>query len=210
MIISILNQKGGVGKTTLSIHIAYGLQEKGYKVLLIDADPQGSSRDWHEASECSVLKVVGIDRPTIHKDINLFKKDYDYILIDGPARLGTISISALKCSDIVLIPIQPSPVEIWATEGIIEMAREEKTLSEKQLKIFLIINMMVKNTHLGNEIRTAIEQSGLTALNSVACFRQDYRKCFANGSTVIKENPNSEASKEIITMVEEIINLSGV
>ena len=84
MIISIQNQKGGVGKTTLAVHLSYAFALKGGRVLLIDADPQGSALDWAAAREEKPLfNVVGLSRPTIHRDIEELGKGYDHILIDG-------------------------------------------------------------------------------------------------------------------------------
>jgi len=73
MIVAILNQKGGSGKTTISVNLARALQKENQKILLVDSDPQGSTRDWHEAGNGNLLNVVGIDRPTLDKDIKTFK-----------------------------------------------------------------------------------------------------------------------------------------
>ena len=83
MIISILNEKGGVGKTTLAINLARAFKLYGFKTLLVDSDRQGSSRDWHENGDGEMLEVIGLDRPTLDKDIQKFKKSYDVIFIDG-------------------------------------------------------------------------------------------------------------------------------
>ena len=88
MIISVQNQKGGVGKTTLAIHISYVLSSSNKRVLLIDADPQGSSRDWAAAREDEPpFSVVGLDRPTIHRDLKSLSEGYDHVVIDGPPRV---------------------------------------------------------------------------------------------------------------------------
>ena len=113
MIISVLNQKGGVGKTTLAIHISHALVLKGYSVLLVDADPQGSARDWAAArSDKPPFPVVGLDRPTIHRDLPALVKDFDHVVIDGPPRVSDLARSAIIAADLVVIPIQPSPYDI--------------------------------------------------------------------------------------------------
>ena len=83
MIISILNQKGGSGKTTLAVNLARYFTLQKEKTILIDSDPQGSARDWHTNSDGELLEVIGLDRPTIDKDINKFKMLYDWIIVDG-------------------------------------------------------------------------------------------------------------------------------
>ena len=80
-IISLLNQKGGVGKTTLSTNIAMSLKEYRKKVLLVDSDPQGSLRDWNEANEGKLISVVGLDRETLAQDVEAVKNGYDYIIV---------------------------------------------------------------------------------------------------------------------------------
>ncbi|WP_375705399.1 AAA family ATPase, partial [Bartonella sp. AA86SXKL] len=110
MIIGLLNQKGGVGKTTLSVNLAASFARTGARVLLIDVDPQGSALDWAAAREgASLFPVVGLPRATVHKEITQIGHNYDHIIIDGPPRVTDLARSALMASDFVLIPVQPSP-----------------------------------------------------------------------------------------------------
>jgi len=84
MKIGVLNQKGGAGKTTISLHLAHGLARQNYRVLLVDADPQGSSRDWATARQDDApFSVMGLDRPILHKELPKLAQGYDYVLIDG-------------------------------------------------------------------------------------------------------------------------------
>ena len=115
MIFGFFNQKGGVGKSTLSICLAASLARTGARVLLIDADPQGSALDWAAARQGPPLfTVVGFPRPSIHKEIGQIGQGYDHIVIDGPPRVTDLARSAIMASDVVVIPVQPSPYDIWA------------------------------------------------------------------------------------------------
>ena len=110
MIFGVLNQKGGVGKTTLSVNLAACLARTGARVLLIDADPQGSALDWAAARHAAPLfSVVGFPRPTIHKEIAQIGHGYDHIIIDGPPRVTDLARSAIMASDIVVIPVLDFP-----------------------------------------------------------------------------------------------------
>ncbi len=117
MIVALLNQKGGVGKTTLSLHLAGELAAHGARVMLIDADPQGSSLDWSEQRARSGLErrfgVVGLARESLHREAPALARDADHVVIDGPPRVTGIARSALLAADLVLIPVQPSPLDGW-------------------------------------------------------------------------------------------------
>src|SRR5262245_39300003 len=96
--IAILNQKGGAGKTTISVNLSHALKMNNEKVLLVDSDPQGSARDWHAAGNGELLQVVGIDRPTLDKDIKAVSYGYDWIIIDGAPQLSNMAVAAIKCA----------------------------------------------------------------------------------------------------------------
>ena len=119
MIIALLNQKGGVGKTTLALHLAGAWAARGKRVILIDADPQGSALDWSQRRSHEGLprlfSVIGLARDTLHREAPELARDADYVVIDGPPRVAGLMRSALLAADLVLIPVQPSPFDGWAS-----------------------------------------------------------------------------------------------
>src|SRR5262245_31445059 len=122
MIISVLNQKGGVGKTTIAIHLAAALAQERRRVLLLDADPQGSALDWDATRTATPLfTVMGKPKASLHRDITTLAAPYDDLVIDGPPRVYDVTRSAALASDAVLIPIQPSPYDVWAAKEIVEL-----------------------------------------------------------------------------------------
>ena len=113
MIIAILNQKGGVGKTTLSVNLAAALALSGARTLLVDADPQASALDWQAARKGeSLFPVVGIAKPTLHKDVPGLAGGYEHIVIDGPPRANDLAKSAIMAAELIVIPVQPSPYDV--------------------------------------------------------------------------------------------------
>src|ERR1700739_1439933 len=115
MILSVLNQKGGVGKTTLSVNLAAALAARKQRVLVVDADPQGSALDWVAVrGQDAPFVAVGMCKPVIHLEPPKMGKDFDVILIDGPPRVYEVAKSAVMASDAVLIPVLPSQFDVWA------------------------------------------------------------------------------------------------
>jgi chromosome partitioning protein len=203
-IIAILNQKGGAGKTTLSTNLARALQIEGYKTLLIDSDPQGSARDWHAAGNGELVNVIGIDRPTLDKDIKAIANGFDWVIVDGAPQLANMAVAAIKCADIVLIPVQPSPYDIWASEDLVDIIKARQKVTEGSPKAAFIISRQIKNTVLGKEARDALYGYELPIFQNGTFQRIIYAKTAATGSTVIDADLNSEATSEIKAIVREL------
>ncbi len=210
MIISVLNQKGGVGKTTLSIHLASTLALAGKKILLVDADPQRSSLDWAAArEEDHIFTVVGNQTNKLHKQVKMLEEDYDYIIIDGPPRVYDVAKSCIAASDIVLIPIQPSPYDVWSASEIVQLLNEVKESISfyKDIKAAFVINRKIPNTVIARDVEEALSQYELPVLKSQICQRVTYTETAAQGKTAIETDPDSLAGKEIKALTEEVIAL---
>jgi len=202
-VIAVLNQKGGAGKTTIATHLARALQLDGADVLLVDSDPQGSARDWAAVREDQPLTVVGIDRPTIDRDLkNVARKDF--VVIDGAPQAADLAVSAIKAAHFVLIPVQPSPYDIWATADLVELVKQRIEVTDGKLQAAFVVSRAIKGTRIGAEVTEALNGYGLPVLESRITQRVSYPGTAAAGSTVMDAEPDSDAAAEVRALANEI------
>jgi len=202
-VIAVLNQKGGSGKTTIATHLARALQLDGQDVLLVDSDPQGSARDWAAVREDQPLTVVGIDRPTIDRDLkNVAHKDY--VVIDGAPQAADLAVSAIKAASFILIPVQPSPYDIWATSDLVDLVKQRIELTDGKLKAAFVVSRAIKGTRIGAEVTEALIGYGLPVLDARITQRVSYPGTAAAGTTVLDSEPDGDGAAEVRALLAEI------
>lgn len=205
MIFGILNQKGGVGKTTLSVNLAACLARTGARVLLIDADPQGSALDWAAARQTAPLfSVVGFPRPTIHKEIAQIGQGYDHIIIDGPPRVTDLARSAIMASDIVVIPVQPSPYDIWAAEEVVKLIEEARVYKDSIKSVF-VVNRKITNTAIGRDVRDALAAYPVHVLQASVAQRVVFAEAAAQGQAIFEVPAAGPAVAEMEAVAAELM-----
>jgi len=204
MIIGVLSQKGGVGKTTISVNVAATFAMAGRRVLLVDADPQGSSLAWSSARDLDPLfPVVGMAKPTLHRDLPEIAKDYDVVVIDGAPRVNELGRAAILASDLVIIPVQPSPYDVWAAAETVQLIREASVFKEN-LKAAFAINRKIVNTAIGRDVQAALDPLEIPVLRTQLCQRVLYAESAAQGLAVAEVLPNGDAAKELASLVSDI------
>jgi len=204
MIIGVLNQKGGVGKTTIAINVSAALAMAGRRVLLVDADPQGSSLAWSSVRERDPLfPVIGMAKPSLHRDLPALAKDYDAVVIDGAPRVNELGRSAILASDIILIPVQPSPYDVWAAGQTVQLMREAQQFRSNLTAAF-VINRKIVNTAIGRDFESALAPYETPVLPAHLCQRVAYAESASQGLSVLEAAPQSEAAREIAALVSSL------
>jgi chromosome partitioning protein len=206
MVIGVLNRKGGVGKTTIAINVAATLAVAGVRVLLIDADPQASALSWSSLRERDPLfAVVGMARPTLHREVPRIAAKFDVVIIDGGPGVSDLGRAAILASDLVLIPVQPSPYDVWAAAETVQQIRDARRFREG-LKAAFIINRKIANTAISRQSAITLAQfEDLPVLAAALNQRVIYAESAAKGLAVIEAAPDSEAAREMGNLVQQIL-----
>src|SRR6266496_3603571 len=202
--ISVLNDKGGVGKTTISTNLAHGLVLRGYKTLLADSDPRRSARDWHALNGATIVDCIGVDTDTLAADVTAIGRMYDVVVIDGPANISKLSAAAIRVSDAILIPVQPSPYDVFATADIVELIRTRQSVAEGKPQACFILSRVIKNTLLSREVHDPLKEYGFPVLHGKTSQSVLYPTSASKGESIFSHGENAVAH-EFNTLIEEIV-----
>ena len=218
--IAVANEKGGCGKTTTCMNLAGGLAATGLRVLVVDADPQGSATEWRNRSEDSRLQfdVITMSTSSIHKELPkvIGKSSYEVAIVDCPPGtetkgFGTVTRSALLAADYVIIPSRPTPIDFLATSIMLPVLNDVSTIRPEQ-KVFLLLNAKHSSNRLGRTAKQGavamFSEQGIDifVLDTEIHDRTAFAEAPASGQTVVDFAPTSKAAEEILSLTKEVIS----
>jgi chromosome partitioning protein len=202
-VITIAQQKGGAGKTTVAAHIAVALSQKGNRVAIVDIDPQGSLSMWHSLREkrfgegYTGLTFTALSGWRVGSEVSRLRRDHDFIIIDSPPHTETEAKTAIRNADLIIIPVQPSPTDLWAMKATHDLAKAEK------IPVKVLLNRSPANSRLAQTIAVELPDLMQTTLGNRVLFPASLME----GRCANEVDPSSLAAQEMKSLIKEILSL---
>jgi chromosome partitioning protein len=205
-IISFLNQKGGVGKSTLSINIAACFALLRQKVLLIDADKQATSSTWASLRTETPFQVVSMARENMARDALSLAAGYDFTIIDGPPQAESISRSCIVASDLVAVPIEPGGASRWSSDLTVRQLKDAMEV-KPNLKCGFVVSRKIGTTILGRDTRGMAADAGIPTFETEIEQRVAYAEALTMGKTIFEWAGRGPALTEIQSLTHELLDV---
>lgn len=204
-IITVAQQKGGSGKTTLAVNLAVCLHRRGHSVALVDTDPQGSMGRWFMERVQGEDEDEGLDFSTSSAwgasyESEKLKKRFDYVIVDTPPKIDSDLRPALRVADLVIVPVATSHVDLWATEGVLDLARREKA------PVLVILNRVRPNTRLSADVAAKAVEMGAVVADRQIANRVAYAETLGMGLGVVERARSGPARDEMQELTDEVLS----
>jgi chromosome partitioning protein len=205
-IITIAQQKGGAGKTTLAVQLATAMRQAGRSVAVVDIDPQASLTAWmrlreHEAGEAAEIRFSMVGGWRLGVELDRWKRECERIIVDSAPHAESDADRAIKAADLVLVPCQPSPLDIWASKSTLDIAIKDGKPA------FLVLNRVPPRGRSVDEALQSIAARGYAALSARLGNRQAFLTSFGRGLGVVESEPKSAAAQEVEALLAEVETL---
>ncbi len=207
-VITVAQQKGGAGKTTLVAHLAVAYTAAGKSVAAVDIDPQQSLAMWYGMREARFgdagagLLVSQVKGWRSRGEIEALARDHDLVLVDSPPHAETEARIAIRAADLVVVPVQPSPMDVWATRPTLELAAAEK------VPALLVLNRVPPRANLTGDMLAEVERLGVRIAEARIGNRVAFAAALAEGRAVSEAQPRGRAAQEIAALAKEILRLA--
>lgn len=205
-VITLVNQKGGCGKSTAVINIALGLALAGRRVVILDTDPQRSSFDTIKVRNDTLIHVIAT-YTNLYQILEKCKSLYEYVVIDTPPHIEAVVSTAILCSDLAIIPVQDSPLDIRSTKTTVDLIHKAKKLNP-ELMAFFLLSRIQPRTVLAKELSEVLQQRyNFNILKSYISNRVAYKHSLIYGKSASELSNKDPATKEIAALINEIESL---
>jgi len=203
--IAVVNLKGGAGKTTLAVHLARGLEIIGHSVAIVDTDPQHSALDWYAAGDGTATEVIEGEQNSLdlRNQIAALNSNFGALIIDGAPHAAALTQVAIEAANLVLIPVTPSPLDIWATQEVVDLVKQERRRRRK-LKVAFVMWRITPRTKIIDAAADALAHMKLPLLRTRIHQRVNYAAAMIEGRTVLDTARTGPAATEIRALIKNI------
>jgi chromosome partitioning protein len=206
MLIASTNQKGGVGKSTLAVHLAVWLHDRGFKTALLDADVQRSSSRWLAQAEPTITIAVASTPEDCLLKARELTRLHEFVVADGPGGLNDISRTLLLLADLAIVPVTPSFLDVQSAQDATRLVHYARTLNQGRPAARLILNRFRLRETLSNELRDGLQRFEILSCEAVIRDLQVFRDAAQQGTVVTRLGKRHRgASEELTRLFEEII-----
>ena len=204
MVIAVVSVKGGTGKSTVALNLAGTLSSEYKRVLIVDADPQGSIARWSEIRKQEEPSILVEPSPLVDKRIRKLTKKYDMVFFDSPPTFKKRMRAVIQSADRLIIPVSPGLADFWSTQKLLDLYREEKEKRPK-LDARLLISRIDKRTRIGREFRPFLQKLSIPIFITEIPQRAIYNEAWQEGMTVDRLQPRGDGARDFKHLADEVI-----